>query len=37
MKRKVLIAVVGAMSILLAACGNNGTKETGSNDNSGIK
>lgn len=36
MKRKVLIAVVGAMSILLAACGSDKLKETSSNNNSGI-
>lgn len=35
MKKKVLMVVVGAISILLAACGSNGTKETSSNDNSG--
>lgn len=37
MKRKVLIAVVGSMSILLAACGNNRTKETSSNNSENVE
>lgn len=34
MKKRLLMASMAAISILLVACGSNGTKETDSNDNS---